>query len=725
MGRYNFRVHRTTALILLACVGLAAHAQKKPITVETIVAERKTSELGPIQWAPDGKRFAWLEKKELWLYDAGSGQRKVLVNLDELDARAVKAAAPEAFDWTNRHVSEHPFAWSETGREILITSGGDLFLLHVDTGKWDQLTATAEAERDAKLSPDGRRVSFRREHDLYSLEIASGKTVRLTSDGSETLLNAELDWVYPEELEIGTAHWWSPDSKQIAYLQLDISREPVFPQVDALNARARFEPERYPKAGDPNADARLGIVSAIGGETRWMDLGETRDNLLARVAWLPDSRAVAVERLNRIQNRLDLLFANTATGAARVALHEEDPAWINVNNDLLFLKEGKEFLWGSERDGFHHLYVYSTEGRQLRQLTRGEWGVETVAGVDESAGEVYYTSTEQSPLDRQLYAVRLDGKHRRRVSAEPGTHVISMSPDCALYLDTASSLSSPPRYTLHRRDGTQTATFREADRSLADEYQILPTEIHTVKTSDGALLYARLIKPAGFTKGKKYPVIVFIYGGPGIGPEVLDAWPERQWDQVLAHRGFVIWQLDNRGTWGRGHRWESIIFHNMGVHELEDQKEGIRYLQSLGFADTSHMGIYGWSYGGYMTLYTLTHAPGLFRAGIAGAPVTHWRNYDSIYTERYMGLPEENAAGYESASALTHAADLKDKLLLIHNLEDDNVHFQNTVQFMDALERADRPFELMLYPQKSHGVSGALRRHLYETMVEFFEKNVR
>ena len=724
-GRYNFRVHRTIVLILTAFLALAAHAQKKPITVETIVAERKVTGLGPIQWAPDGKRFAWLEKKELWLCDAASSQRKVLVNLDDLDAKAVKVTAPEAADWTNRHVSEQTFAWSGGGNEILISSSGDLFLLHVDTGKWDQLTATAEAERDAKLSPDGRHVSFRREHDLYSLEIASKKTVRLTSDGSETLLNGELDWVYPEELEIGTAHWWSPDSKQIAYLQLDISREPVFPQVDALNVRARFEPERYPKAGDPNADARLGIVSAGGGQTHWMNLGETRDNLLARVAWLPDSQAVAVERLNRIQNRLDLMIANVANGEARVALHEEDPAWINVNNDLQFLKDGKEFLWGSERDGFHHLYVYSIEGRQLRQLTRGEWGVDTVAGVDESASEIYYTSTEQSPLERQLYAVRLDGKHRRRISSEPGTHVISMSPDFALYLDTASSLSSPPRRTIHRNDGAETAVFHEADRSLADEYEILPTEIHKIKTSDGALLYARLIKPKGFTEGKKYPVVVFIYGGPGIGPEVLDAWPERQWDQVLAHRGFVIWQLDNRGTWGRGHRWESVIFHNMGAHELEDQKEGIRYLQSLGFADTSRMGIYGWSYGGYMTLYTLTHAPGLFRAGIAGAPVTHWRNYDSIYTERYMGLPEENASGYEAASALTHAADLKDKLLLIHNLEDDNVHFQNTVQFMDALERADRPFELMLYPQKSHGVSGPLRKHLYETMVEFFEKNVK
>jgi dipeptidyl-peptidase-4 len=717
-------VHRTTALILTAFVTIATHAQKKPITIETIVAEHR-SELAPVQWAPDGKRFAWLEKKKLWLYDTGSGQRKELVDLEDLDSKAVKVAGSEATDWTNRRVSEQRFAWSGSSNEILISSSGDLFLLHMDTGKWDQITATAEAERDAKLSPDGRRVSFRRHHDLYSLEIASKKTVRLTNDGTENLLNGELDWVYPEELEIGTAHWWSPDSKQIAYLQLDISREPVFPQVDALSLRARFEPERYPKAGDPNADVRVGIVAAAGGPTRWMNLGETRDNLVARVMWLPDSQAVAVERLNRIQNRLDLLIANAATGEARVAVHEEDPAWINVNDDLLFLKDGKQFLWGSEHDGFHHLYLYSTEGRELRQLTRGEWGVDTVAGVDESAGEVYYTSTEQSPLERQLYSVRLDGAHKRRISSESGTHVITMSPDCALYLDTASSLSSPPRRTVHRNDGKQTAVFQDADRSLADEYEILPTEIHTVKASDGALLYARLIKPAGFTAGKKYPVIVIIYGGPRAGQEVLDAWPEHQWDQVLARHGFIIWQLDNRGTWGRGHRWESVIYHNMGTHELEDQKEGIRYLQSLGFADTSHMGIHGWSYGGYMTLYTLTHAAGLFRAGIAGAPVTHWRNYDTIYTERYMGLPEENASGYESASALTHAADLKDKLLLIHNLEDDNVHFQNTVQFMDALERADIPFELMLYPQKAHGVSGALRKHLFETMVGFFEKNVK
>jgi dipeptidyl-peptidase-4 len=407
-----------------------------------------------------------------------------------------------------------------------------------------------------------------------------------------------------------------------------------------------------------------------------------------------------------------------------VGLHEEDPYWINVNDDLRFLDGGKRFLWGSERDGHHHLYLYSIEGERLKQLTEGAWEVDSVAGVDESAGEVYFTSTEQSPLERQLYAAALDGTHRRRLTAEPGTHEISMGPNSKYYLDTASSLTSPPQRTIHRRDGKQVAVFREADRSQVDAYNILPTEIHKFKTADGALLYARLIKPAGFTRGGKYPVIVMVYGGPH-AQEVRDAWPHLGLDQVLAHRGFVIWQVDNRGSWGRGHAWESVIFRNMGARELEDQKEGIHYLDSLGFADVSRMGIYGWSYGGYMTLFTLTRAPGLFRAGIAGAPVTHWRNYDTIYTERYMGLPAENADAYERASALTKAADLNAKLLLLHNLEDDNVHFQNTVQMMDALERAGKPFELMLYPQKAHAVTGAVRRHLYESMTEFFERNVK
>lgn len=717
-------MYRIAASVVTIFLALNALAQRKPVTIDAITAKREITGFAPIQWAPDGKRFAWLEDKQLWTYDVTARQKKKLLDLMDLETKAVKPPEPEVFDWKNRRVSEQQFAWSNSGKDVLISTGGDLFLLHIESGKCDQLTATTDAEHDAKLSPDGQFVSFRRGHDLYSLEIATGKITRLTRDGAETLWNGELDWVYPEELEIGTAHWWSPDSKLIAYLQFDVSREPIFPQVDGLALRARLEPERYPLAGDPNAEVRVGIVPAAGGQTRWMDLGDTRDNLIARVAWLPNSQAVGVERLNRIQNRLDLFVGDAMNGSTRTVLHEEDTYWINVNDDLHFLKDGKRFLWGSERDGFHHLYVYSVEGKRLHQLTQGEWEVESTVGVDESAGEVYFTSTEQSPLERQLYSVRFDGKHRRRITSEPGTHAISMAPTCEFYLDTASSLSSPPHRSIYSSDGAPAAVFREADRSQADEYEILPSEVHHFKTSDGALLYGRLIKPAGFAPGKKYPVIVIVYGGPH-AQLVRDAWPGMGWDQVLAHRGFLIWEMDNRGSWGRGHRWESVIFRNMGAHELEDQKQGVRYLESLGFADTSRMGLHGWSYGGYMTLYALTHAPGVFRAGIAGAPVTHWRNYDSIYTERYMGLPEDNAAAYESTSPIQKAADLSAKLLLIHNLEDDNVHFQNTVQMMDALQRAGKPFDLMVYPQKAHGVSGEVRKHLYDTMTEFFEKNVK
>ena len=452
-----------------------------------------------------------------------------------------------------------------------------------------------------------------------------------------------------------------------------------------------------------------------------MDLGDPRDRLLARVYWSPDSRALAVERLNRVQNRLDLHLAEAATGTARIVLTEQDPYWINVNEEFRFLNGGKEFLWNSERDGFHHLYLYAIDGKLQSRVTQGEWDVTSVAGVDETAREIFYVSTEPSPLERQFYRIDLAGKHKQRVSGAGGSHAISMPRSCDFYIDSYSSLTSPPQTTLHKRDGTGIALLRATE---SPDYEILPTEIVKFKAQDGTLLYARMIKPAGFTPTRKYPVIVMIYGGPHT-QTVRDTWAGVTWDQALAQRGFLIWQLDNRGSGGRGHRWESQVYHNLGALELKDQQEGIRHLASLGFADTSRMGLYGWSYGGYMTLYTLTNAPDLFRAGIAGAPVTDWHNYDSIYTERYMGLPHENAEGYKRSSPVYKAAQLKAKLLLVHNLEDDNVHFQNTVQMIDALARANKPYQLMIYPQKSHGVTGPVRKHLLEQTTAFFEEALR
>jgi len=704
------------ALVLLA-VPLAA--QKKPVTLEAVAAAR-THSLPAIVWAPDGKRFAYIEENRIWQYDVPSGKRRELITLSTFQTKAVVPPAPELMEWQNRHVAEQSIQWSPSGKDMLVLESGDLFLLHTDSGDWTQLTATREPERDPKLSPDGRFVSFRRDHDLYSLDINTKKVRRLTSDGSATLLNAELDWVYPEELELSTAHWWSPDGRSIAYLQFDVSREPIFPLADLTSPRARLEPERFPQPGTPNADVRLGVVSPDGGLTRWMDLGETRDRLLARVYWSPDSRTLAVERFNRVQNRLDLLFADAATGAARVVLTEQDPYWINVNDLFRFLADGR-FLWGSERDGFLHLYLYASDGKQAQQITRGEWEVASVTGVDESAHEIYYLSSEASPLERRLYRIGFNGKRKELLSKAAGTHTISMSRPCEYYLDTLSSLAAQPRTTLHKQDGAQISVYREPDEL---EYEILPTEVVKVKADDGTLLYARLIKPAGFTAGKKYPVIVIVYGGPGV-QSIRDVWPGITWEQALAQRGFIVWQLDNRGSIGRGHRFESHIFHNLGALELKDQQAGVRHLASLGFADTSRMGLYGWSYGGYMTLYTLLNAPGLFRAGISGAPVTDWRNYDSIYTERYMGLPQDNPEGYKTSSPQPKAGALTAKLMLIHNIEDDNVHFQNSMQMAAALERANKRFQMLVYPGKAHFLPSKLRKNLLEQTTAFFEEYVK
>lgn len=713
---------RAVVVLLSLAFTLAGQSQKKPVTLDALVGVRPAPPLSPI-WAPDGRRFVYLEEGKLWLFDAKARTRRQLLTLAALNAAAVPVVSPQSYAWENRRVREQTVQWFPSGQELLIRAGGDLFLYRLAAGGWVQLTATAEAERDPKLSPDGRRISFRRGHDLWVLEVAGGKTIRLTHDGSDTLWNAELDWVYPEELDLGTAHWWSPDSTRIAYLQFDVAHLPLYPQIDLLPLPPRYEPQRYPKAGQPNAQVRLGVIPADGrGPTRWMDIGSGPDRVFARFWWRPDSRAIAVQRLNRVQNRQDLLLVDVTTGDARVVLQQTDPYWINVTDNFRWLAGGREFLWWSEQDGFGHLYRYDADGRLLGRLTSGEWEVSEVAGLDERAGYVYFISTKESPLERHLYRVRLQGGEIQKITELPGTHSISMSPTAEYFLDTHSSLNQPPRTALYSKEGAEIAELRAPDTERLAAYEILPVEIVPVKAKDGALLYARLIKPAGFQPGRRYPAVVMIYGGPH-AQAVRNAWSGLSFEQVLAHRGFVVWQLDNRGSAGRGHAWEAAVYRNLGAKELEDQQEGIRHLLDLGFVDPARLGIHGWSYGGFMTLYCLLNAPDVFRAGVAGAPVTDWRNYDTIYTERYMGLPWDNEEGYRRSAPVNKAEALKAELLLVHNLEDDNVLIQNTVQMAAALQRAGKRFTMMLYPAKGHGVQA--RRHFYELMLDFFERTLK
>lgn len=709
--------------LLAALLVPAAFPQKRPVTLDDVDKFASRPYPAPV-WAPDGSQYAFESGGRLHLYEVSRRAARELASLAPLNAAATKGPSEGPFQWENRRVREARLQWTPDGTRLVILASGDLFLMEVPSGQWRQLTATAAAERGPKVSPDGKSVAFRRGNELYLLDIASRKERRLTHDATDTLWNGRLDWVYPEELDLGDAYWWSPDSKALAYLQFDVSRQMIYPHGDLQPVAPVFEPQRYPKAGTPNADVRLGVVPAAGGTTRWMDLGETREHLIGRVSWRPDSKALLAQRLNRVQNRLDLLSVDPDSGAARLLLRESDPYWVNLSSDLRLFKDSRRFLWSSERSGFRHLYLYTMDGKLERQITSGNWEVSEVVCLEESHAAVYYVSTEASPLERRLYRAALDGKGRRIVTPEPGVHRVSMSPGCRHVIDAYSSFSEPTRRVLRHQDGSVIAELEAPDRRPLEELDLLPVEILPVKAPDGETLYARLIRPANFDKYKKYPAIVMVYGGPH-SQAVQNSWRGVSLEQVLAHRGFVVWQLDNRGSAGRGHAWEAKLFRRFGKQELEDQKTGVGHLVAMGFVDPNRIGIHGWSYGGFMTLYALLHAPDMFRAGVAGAPVTDWRNYDTIYTERYLGLPSENPEGYRESSPVHFAANLKGRLMLIHNYQDDNVLFQNTFQMMVALQRANKAFDLMIYPQKTHGVTGQAQRHMRETILAFFERELR
>ena len=451
--------------ILLAAAG-TSNAAKKPVTLDDLGKHSLVLPVSPV-WSPDDRRFAYIENGQLFVFDVASKQKREVMAMSKLEDSAAKVPDPEVFDWTNRRVTEDPIQWFSARDQLLVSAGGDLFIVKLQTAnagsaRFEQLTHTPQQEYDPKLSPDNRYVSFRRDHDLYVLEIATKAVTRLTTNGSGTLLNAQLDWVYPEELDLGSAHWWAPDSKHIAYLQLDTHAEPIFPQVSLLQPTGVLEPERFPKAGDPNADTRLGVVAVGGGETTWMDFGETKDFLLARVTWMPDSSAVTAMRLNRIQNNLDLLRADIRTGHSTTLIHEEDPYWINVKDEPLFLSNGKEFLWESERDGFRHLYLYDFNGKLESQLTKGEWCVDKLMAIDDRNSEqdrrIFFASNEGSPLEAQLYELDLRDGRRRSLTSGSGVHSVSVSPHGQYFTDRFSNVTTPPSQTFARprwqfRDG--------------------------------------------------------------------------------------------------------------------------------------------------------------------------------------------------------------------------------------------------------------------------------
>ncbi len=739
---------------LVAGVWLPAGAQQaapagqgfEPLTVERVYGQPSLSGklTTGVQWSPDGKLLSYFHragegaaaKTDIWALDVATGERRLLVDSDKLRQLVPSSEAAGQGQQTGLgRVTPQKYFWAPGGDALLFVAPDHLawFDLKTQTGK--SLAGPpaegpgrreARAIQDAKISPDGRWVSFVRNSDLWVVNVAAGEEKQLTHGGREELMKGQLDWVYPEELDIRTAYWWSPDSSQIAYLQMDERPVTKYPLVDFLSYTGATQMMRYPKAGDANPIVRVGVVPVAGGSTRWMDTGGDSNIYIARVQWLRDSKRLAIERLNRAQNKLELLFADAADGRTQVVLTEEDPYWINVHDDLYFFADGRRFLWSSERDAFRHLYLYDLSGTLLKQLTRGGWEVTALAGVDEKLGAVYFTGTEKSPLERHLYRVALEGGARTRLTREEGTHAINMAPGAGHYLDTYSSAMTPSRQDVYRADGAGRVALNENKVEELAAYKLQPVEFFTVPGADGTALQAMMIRPPGFDASRKYPVLVHLYGGPH-GQVVRNAWGGANflWHQLMAQKGYLIFALDNRGMAARGHAFEAHLHRRMGQVELADQLAGVAYLKSLPYVDAARLGIWGWSYGGYMTCNAMLNAADVFKAGFAGSPVTDWRQYDTIYTERYMGLPQDNPAGYKQSSPVTHVGKLKGKLLVAAGTGDDNVHFANTVEFSEQLIKAGRYAEIMIYPGRGHGISDSPARiHLFSRVTQFFLDNL-
>jgi dipeptidyl-peptidase-4 len=727
-------------LVLLVALFLllpAAFAQKKQITLDTLYnPDARVYFNGAVQsgfeWLDD-TAFIWPktnEKGDLveWeRFDVNSGKATPLVDPAKVERALVDAGVSDTEAKTSARRRTQDFDAKKS--TILVDAAGDLFLYSLAKGTAIRLTSTPSREEVATFSPDGRRVAFVRDNNLFVVDVAGGRERQLTTDGNEQLLNGRLDWVYDEEIFGRGTHigyWWSPDSKRIAFLQLDEKGVPVVTIVDHVPYHQTVDRYPYPKAGDPNPHVKLMTVPASGGTVVTVDdeRYSAIDHLIMRVGWNEDSSAVLYQVANREQTWIDLNSANPSKGDTRTLFRETTKAWVDAVGNPEFLPDGT-FLWESERSGFRHLYLYKPDGTLVRQVTNGDWEVRALHGYDPKSQMVYFSGTERSPIGLDVYRVKIDGSGLQRISDKAGTHSAKFSSSMRMYVDSWSDATTPSQARLHRADGTLAKVVSENLVPLLGEYDITAPQFLQVKARDGFVMEAMLIKPANFDPAKRYPVYEYHYGGPH-SQQVLNFWggTGRLFQQMIANQGVVVWLCDNRAASGKGAVSTWTVYKHLGDVELRDMEDGLAWLKTNPWIDGSRIMTDGWSYGGYMTSYAMTHSK-TFIAGIAGGTVSDWRDYDSIYTERYMLMPQNNPDGYKNSSPRWAAKELSGRILLLHGTIDDNVHLQNTIQFVDELEKAGKPFDMRLYPRSQHGVRDpVLNQDRQRTILEFVRKNL-
>ena len=721
------------------------------LTIEAIFADGGILGRAPegVKWSPDGTKVSYVQRDDsgehgaLYFIDLSTGKPAVLVSSEKLSSLAPPASSikDERQKEAAQRYSVAAYHWSPDSKHLLFDSMGQLWTYSLDSGTAVQVTSSADAAGDPKFSPDGERLAYLRKHDLYVRDIKRGQEDALTRDGGENLLNGEVDWVYREELAVRSNYFWSPDGKSIAFLQMNEKEVPTYPIVDWIPTHPTVDMEKYPKAGDPNPLVRLGVVASGGGKVKWISAGSGKEGdlplgndpnvLIPRFGWVHDGLLWAIA-LNRLQTRADVYFIDVQSGKSRLVLTETSDVWINAF-EFDLLSSGDRFLWRSWRDGHDHIYLYqfdkqnplAGETKQVLQLTQGDWEVESIDAVDNAAGVVYFTANEGDWRQANVFSVGLDGKNFRRISKENGTHGPNFGPaKTKSYVDSYSALMTPPRMLLCTTDGTCNPFWQA--RSVEAYHLIAPKAVEFTAADGKTKLLGTLLLPEDgrMMADGKAPLILNPYGGPG-AQYVRDAWgSDRQlFDQILARQGFAVLKVDNRGMANRGKAFAAPIKHHLGPVELDDQLASLKQaLSQYPQLDGSRIGFWGWSYGGYFTLYSMEKSD-LFKAGVSVAPVSDWRDYDSIYTERYMGIPLDNEAGYHDSSPVNFPGDLHGSLLEVHGTSDDNVHMQNTVQMINGFINSGKQFELMLYPRKTHGIAGkAARSHLFHLIEDHFEQ---
>ncbi len=713
------------------------------LELERLFAEPALSGTAPksLSYSPDGQRITYLKGKandanrlDLWQFELKTGKHSLLVDSDSL------FSGPEVLSDEEKARRERlrlfasgivSYQWSKDGQALLFPLNGDLYYFDLKTAKSRKLTETEAFETDAQISPKGRYVSFVREQNIYVIDLKTGQEIQLTTDGKGPIKNGMAEFVAQEEMGRMTGYWWAPDDSRIAFTQFDESKVAQVLRNEIYADEIKLFEQRYPYTGQHNVTIKLGVVTIQKPDISWIDVGKEQDIYIPRVQFSQSPTLLTYQWQSRDQQTLELRAVDLTTQQQRVLITEQSKTWINLHDDLHFLKDGRHFIWASERDGYKHLYLYDLNGKALKQLTKGQWIVNSVNAIDEKNNRIYFTGRKDTPLEAHLYRVSMKGGDAERVTELGASHQAVVAKDGSGFLDTWSSVVTLPKVALKDANGKVITML--SDNALTPEHPLTPYAANliqprfgTLKASDGQVLHYRLFEPANKIAGKRYPVVVGVYGGPG-AQRVTNSWSARDlYFQYLAQNGYVVFQLDNRGSENRGKAFEDPIYKKLAEVELADQITGVKYLRTLDFVDPQKIAIYGHSYGGYMAIMAMFRAGDYFAAGVSGAPVTDWALYDTHYTERYLGHPKTNAAGYEQSSVFPYVDGLKGKLLIYHGMADDNVLFTHSTKVFGALQQKGKLFEVMTYPGSKHAMFGQpVQTHLHKTITDFFERTLK